>query len=90
MTSAGHRTRHTIWLQIKKPAPIYESLPGAFDLVAKPMVLSVLGRGTLFDGIISRANGTFYLHQTVVLALKHCADPTETLRQPCKAQPVLD
>jgi hypothetical protein len=34
---------------------------------------------SLFDRVISRANGLFIFIKTVVLALENCADPTETL-----------
>ena len=35
---------------------------------------------SIFDGIISRANGLFIFIKTLVLALEHCEDPTESLK----------
>jgi len=53
-----------------------------FDLVAKKWCLSTpWPEGSLFDGVISRANGLFIFIKTVVLALENCADPTETLEE---------
>jgi len=51
-----------------------------FDLVARKWCLSnPWPGGPLFDGVISRANGLFIFIKTVVLALEHCEDPTESL-----------
>jgi hypothetical protein len=52
-----------------------------FDLVASDWHLSPpWPEVSLFNGIISRANGLFIFIKTVVLALAHCADPTESLK----------
>jgi len=52
-----------------------------FDLVAKVWCLPTHWPGQpLFDGIISRANGLFIFIKTLVLALKQCEDPEETLK----------
>jgi hypothetical protein len=37
-------------------------------------------KDSLFDRIISRANGLFIFIKTLVLTLEHCEDPTETLQ----------
>jgi len=51
-----------------------------FDLVTKKWCLSNDWPGiSLFERVISRANGLFIFIKTVVLALEHCEDPTESL-----------
>jgi len=52
-----------------------------FDLVASQWYLpSPWPEGSLFDRVISRANGLFIFIKTVVLSLEHCTDPTESLK----------
>jgi hypothetical protein len=52
-----------------------------FDLVAEKWCLSTpWPEESLFDGVISRANGLFIFIKTIVLALEHCEDPTESLK----------
>jgi hypothetical protein len=51
-----------------------------FNLVARSWCLPTpWPEESLFDRVISRANGFFIFIKTVVLALESCADPTETL-----------
>jgi len=52
-----------------------------FDLVAKKWCLPIpWPEQPLFDGVISRANGLFIFIKTLVLTLRQCQDPEETLR----------
>ena len=52
-----------------------------FELVAEKWCLSMpWPEEPLFDAVISRANGLFIFIKTVVLALKQCEDPTESLK----------
>ena len=52
-----------------------------FSLIAKKWCLATpWPEGSLFDGVISRANGLFIFIKTVVLSLHHCEDPTESLK----------
>ena len=52
-----------------------------FELVAEKWHLSTpWPEESLFDRIISRANGLFIFIKTIVLALEHCEDPTESLK----------
>src|SRR5258706_9857428 len=52
-----------------------------FELVAETWCLSTpWPEESLFDAVISRANGLFIFIKTIVLALKHCEDPTEALK----------
>jgi hypothetical protein len=52
-----------------------------FELVAEKWCLSTpWPEESLFDGVISRANGLFIFIKTVVLALEHCKDPDESLK----------
>ena len=52
-----------------------------FDLVAERWYLSTpWPEESLFGRVISRANGLFIFVQTIILALEHCEDPTETLK----------
>jgi hypothetical protein len=52
-----------------------------FDLVAKKWYLPTpWPEQSLFDQVISRANGLFIFIKTLVLALRHCEDPEETLK----------
>src|SRR5258706_5109065 len=52
-----------------------------FELVAENWCLSTpWPEESLFDGVISRANGLFIFIKTIVLALEHCEDPTESLK----------
>ena len=51
-----------------------------FELVAENWGLSTpWPEESLFDGVISRANGLFIFIKTVVLAIEHCKDPDESL-----------
>jgi len=51
-----------------------------FDLVASKWYLPTpWPEQSLFDRVISRANGLFIFINTVVLALEHCTDPKESL-----------
>jgi len=51
-----------------------------FDLVASKWYLSTpWPEQSLFDRVISRANGLFVFIKTITLALEHCDDPTESL-----------
>src|SRR5258706_4473436 len=52
-----------------------------FELVAEKCSLSTpFPEESLFDAVISRANGLFIFIKTIVLALEHCEDPTESLK----------
>ena len=52
-----------------------------FDLVAQQWYLPTpWPKESLLDGLISQANGLFIFIKTVVLALEHCANPTEFLK----------
>ena len=52
-----------------------------FTLVAEQWCLSTpWPEQSLFDGVISRSNGLFIFIKTIVLALEHCEDPTESLK----------
>ena len=52
-----------------------------FDLVASKWYLSTpWPEEALFDNVISQANGLFIFIKTIVLALEHCDDPTESLK----------
>ena len=52
-----------------------------FELVAEQWCLSTpWPEQSLFDGVISRANGLFIFIKTTALALEHCKDPTESLK----------
>src|SRR5258706_5734591 len=52
-----------------------------FELVAAKWCLSTpWPEESLFDAVISRADGLFIYIKTIVLALKHCEDPTESLK----------
>ncbi len=52
-----------------------------FELVAEKWHLPTpWPQESLFDGVISRANGLFIFIKTIVLALEHCEDPTESLK----------
>jgi hypothetical protein len=52
-----------------------------FNLVAEKWCLPTpWPEESLFDGVISRANGLFIFIKTVVLALEHCKDPDESLK----------
>ena len=52
-----------------------------FDLVAEHWCLSApWPEESLFDGVISQANGLFIFVKTVVRSLEHCKDPEESLR----------
>jgi len=52
-----------------------------FDLVAKKWCLPTpWPEQPVFDGVISRANGLFIFVKTLVLTLRQCEDPEETLR----------
>ena len=52
-----------------------------FDLVAEKWCLSMpWPEESLFDAVTSRANGLFIFIKTIVLSLKHCEDPTESLK----------
>jgi len=52
-----------------------------FDLVAEKWCLPIpWPEQSLFDGVISRANGLFIFIKTLVLTLRQCGDPEETLR----------
>jgi len=51
-----------------------------FDLVASKWYLHTpWPEPSLFDRVISRASGLFVFIKTVILALEHCTDPTESL-----------
>jgi len=53
-----------------------------FGLVAKRWCLPIpWPEPSLFDGVISKANGLFIFIKTVVLALEQCEDPTESLKE---------
>ena len=52
-----------------------------FDLVANTWCLPTpWPEQSLFDGVISQANGLFVFIKTLVLTLKQCEDPEETLK----------
>jgi hypothetical protein len=52
-----------------------------FDLVANRWCLSTpWPEESLFEAVVSRANGLFIFVKTVVLALEHCKDPDESLK----------
>jgi len=52
-----------------------------FDLVAKKWCLPIpWPEQSLFDGVISRANGLFIFIKTLVLTLRQCEDPEKTLK----------
>jgi hypothetical protein len=52
-----------------------------FELVAEKWCLPTpWPEDSLFDGVISRANGLFIFIKTFVLALEHCKDPDESLK----------
>ena len=52
-----------------------------FDLVASRWYLPhPWPEESLFNTVISRANGLFIFIKTIVLALEHCNDPTESLK----------
>ena len=52
-----------------------------FDLVAGKWHLPTpWPEESLFDRVLSRANGLFIFIKTIVLALEHCEDPTEYLK----------
>jgi len=52
-----------------------------FGLVAKEWCLPTpWPEPSLFDGVISKANGLFIFIKTIVLALEQCEDPTESLK----------
>ena len=52
-----------------------------FDLVATQWRLSMpWPEKSLFDGVISRADGLFIFIKTIALALDDCEDPTESLK----------
>ncbi len=52
-----------------------------FDLVVKKWHLPTpWPENSLFEEVISRANGLFIFIKTVVLALEHCKDPDESLK----------
>ena len=52
-----------------------------FELVAEKWCLSMpWPEEYLFDAVTSRANGLFIFIKTIVLDLKHCEDPTESLK----------
>ena len=52
-----------------------------FDFVARKWGLSApWPEESVFDGVISRANGLFIFIKTVVLTLEHCRDPNESLK----------
>jgi hypothetical protein len=52
-----------------------------FDLVASKWYLPTpWPEESLFDRVITRANGLFIFVKTIVLALDHCKDPTESLK----------
>ena len=52
-----------------------------FDLVAKKWRFPTpWPEQTLFEGVISRANGLFIFTKTLVLALRECEDPDESLK----------
>ena len=52
-----------------------------FDLVAETWCLPTpWPKQPLFEGVISRANGLFIFIKTLVLTLKQCEDPDETLK----------
>jgi hypothetical protein len=52
-----------------------------FDLVAKKWYLPTPWPDqSLFDGVISQANGLFIFIKTLVLTLQQCEDPEETLK----------
>ena len=52
-----------------------------FDLVANTWCLPTpWPEQSLFDGVISQANGLFIFIKTLVLTLKQCEDPEETLK----------
>ena len=52
-----------------------------FDLVAKKWCFPTpWPEQSLFDGVISRANGLFIFTRTLVLALRECEDPEESLK----------
>ena len=53
-----------------------------FDLVAERWYLSTPWPDeSLFSRVICRANGLFIFVQTIILALEHCEDPTEALKE---------
>ncbi len=53
-----------------------------FDFVASRWYLPTpWPEESLFDRVITRANGLFIFVQTIVLALEHCNDPTESLKE---------
>jgi len=52
-----------------------------FDMVASKWYLPTpWPEGSLFDRVISRADGLFIFIKTIVLSLEHCTDPTESLK----------
>ena len=52
-----------------------------FNLVAENWCLSTpWPEESLFDKVISRANGLFIFIKTIVLSLEHCEDPNESLK----------
>ena len=52
-----------------------------FELVAEKWCLSMpWPEESLFDEVTSQANGLFIFIKTIVLTLKHCKDPTESLK----------
>jgi hypothetical protein len=58
-----------------------------FDLVVKRWCLSTpWPEESLFEGVVSRANGLFIFIKTVVLALEHCKDPDESLKATLQTQ----
>ena len=55
-----------------------------FDLVAEKWHLSApWPEESLFNKVLSRANGLFIFIKTVILALEHCDDPTKDLEVQC-------
>jgi len=52
-----------------------------FDFVASKWHLAApWPEESLFNGVISRANGLFIFIKTIILSLKYCKDPEETLK----------
>jgi hypothetical protein len=79
--SPGYHISDMIWMKIKMPVLIYKP---SLEASSAQWPLNGISPApwpeeSLFNRVISRANGLFIFIKTVVLALEHCKDPSESL-----------
>ena len=80
-TQSSH-VRHDLATDQEATGDLQTFAQRQFELVADKWCLATpWPERSLFDGVLSRANGLFIFIKTIVLSLDHCEDPTEALKE---------